>query len=274
MKVLSPVTTVIVASVFATASAYAAVQAGGVEAGAISGTASYVGADGVRVQVVPGQKIPAGVSLETGPNSTLELYLSNGAKIVLQPGTQLRITNFTQDGNGGGVPQSGFASLSKEPTSSNLQLQVTKGSLVVDASRLNPLSQVQVKTPFITASTSSAVFSLEMAGARQVVNTVSGVVTVQQSASIGTSTEVPGGRSAVFAYSTNEQGELVVAAPVVSDILPTTQTTIETAISQPPPSQTSTAQPTSGGNVPENEPFEREIDNSLPTTSPNGEGNS
>ena len=273
MKVLSPVTTVLVASVFATATAYAAAQAGGIEAGAVSGTATYVNAEGVRVQVMPGQKIPAGVLLETGPNSTLELFLSNGAKVVLQPGTQLRITNFTQDGNGGSVPTTGFAGIASEPTSSSLQLQLGKGGVVVDASRLNPLSQLQVKTPFITASTNSAVFSLEMAGARQIVNTVSGVVSVQQAATIGASINVPEGKSAVFAYSTNEQGELVVAPPVISNILPTTQETIVDAVTSRPVVPTSVKAPAVGEEpADDDEPFENIIDNSLPTNSPNGEG--
>ncbi|MDR2982215.1 MAG: hypothetical protein LBV12_08220 [Puniceicoccales bacterium] len=151
---------------------------GGIEAGTVTGTAWAVTPDGNQVQIQPGQKIPANAQISTDSGSALELFFSNGATVVLQPNTRIQIPVFTQNPNG--VPASGYDKISREPSSSRLQIVVVSGSAIIDGARLNPLSSLEARTPVFSAVSQGGVLAVVSDGPNSSIGAISGGAEVRQ----------------------------------------------------------------------------------------------
>ncbi len=84
----------------------------------------------------------SGTTLQTGTDSTLFLVLSNGVAISLGPNTELSIERYTQEPF---PPKK--ESQQYEPSESDLQLNLSKGSLCFAFEHLSPVSQARIQTP-------------------------------------------------------------------------------------------------------------------------------
>ncbi len=83
-----------------------------------------------------------GTTLQTGTDSTLFLVLSNGVAISLGSDTELSIERYTQK-----PFSSKKESQQYEPSESQLQIRLSKGSLCCAFEHLSPVSEARVATP-------------------------------------------------------------------------------------------------------------------------------
>jgi hypothetical protein len=151
---------------------------GGIEIGTITGTAWIVTSDGNRAPIQSGQKVSINVQFETGAESALELFLSNGATVILQSNSRVQIPVFVQ--NPGNIPATNYDRISKEPSFSRLQVIVISGAAVIDGARLNSLSSLEVQTSMFSATSSNGVLSVASNQLGFSVGVVTGNVQVRQ----------------------------------------------------------------------------------------------
>lgn len=113
---------------------------------ALKGTAVTVDAASKKSPVAPGQTLVAGTVVETGADSSLSIELSNGNKLVLAPGTRVRITKFQ---------------VSDDGQFYSLELLLVRGTITGDATKGAGSSTFKVRTPCGQASLAGSSFQVE-----------------------------------------------------------------------------------------------------------------
>ena len=137
----------------------AALQSGKVQVGKVTGTATLIDAKSQRKPLESGAVFQEGSRVETGVDSTAELVFSNGASLVLTPGTLLELRTFRQ------VPSAGitdpYRQIEKDPSPSVTEVEVPRGKVIGEVRKLNALSTFSVKTPAGLVRIRGTVFSVE-----------------------------------------------------------------------------------------------------------------
>ena len=137
----------------------AALQTGKFQVGKITGTADLIDGKSQRKPLESGAIFQEGARIETGVDSTAELFLSNGSSLVLTPSTLIEVRTFRQ------VPSPDitvpYRQIEKDPSPSVTEVMVSRGKVISEVRKLNALSTFSIKTPAGLARVRSAVFSVE-----------------------------------------------------------------------------------------------------------------
>ncbi|MFM8549780.1 MAG: FecR domain-containing protein [Verrucomicrobiota bacterium] len=124
---------------------FGALQMGNVQVGKVSGSVSLIDAKSQRKPLAAGALFQEGSRVETGTDSTAELVFSNGATLLLTPGTLLELKTFRQ------VPSASivdpYRQILADPSPSVTEVELSRGKVIGEVRKLNALSTFTVKTP-------------------------------------------------------------------------------------------------------------------------------
>lgn len=170
---------VTLALIAGTAMASAAMVPGKVSAGEVTGEVWVSMEGGEKVRYQPGMTLGKGSIIETGSDSTITLYFSNGVRVYVQPSSTFRIDLYEVSGT---EPTGDFQNISKETIFSNTKLHVGNGEVIVEANGLRaPISSLVLSSPYIRASLndSNAALSLKHSETMGILSDVKGPVTAK-----------------------------------------------------------------------------------------------
>jgi hypothetical protein len=138
---------------------FGALQMGNVQVGKASGNVSLIDAKSQRKPLTAGLVFQEGNRIETAADSTAELVFSNGASLILTPGTLLEVRTFRQ------VPSAAivdpYRQIKADPSPSVTEVEVTRGKIIGEVRKLNSLSTFTVKTPVGLTRIRGTVFIVE-----------------------------------------------------------------------------------------------------------------
>ena len=146
--------------VFSSALCHAALQNGKVQVAVIKGTTSLTNPQSIKEPIATGKLFEQGYKVETGKDSTVELCLSNGSTVLINPETIIEIKTFRQ------VPSNlivdgAYQKLDKEPSPSVVEISVTQGKIIGEVRKLNPQSSFTIKSPSGVARIRGTVYSVQ-----------------------------------------------------------------------------------------------------------------
>ena len=145
---------------FSSALCHAALQNGKVQVSVIKGDSSLINPQSIKEPIVKGKLFEQGYKVQTSKDSTVELCLSNGSTILVNPETSIEIRTFRQ------VPsnlivEGAYQKLDKEPSPSVVEVFVSKGKIIGEARKLNPQSSFTIKSPAGVARIRGTVYTVE-----------------------------------------------------------------------------------------------------------------
>ncbi len=249
------------------ANAMAALVAGNVEVGSVTGKVNASFGSGNRVAVSTGAVLNAGATLYCAGDSSAELYFANGVKAVMLPGSELRITKFDIEQNGQ-VPTAGYKGITKEPSNSRTQVYVNSGKVLFEARSLNvPVSEFKVTTPLAVATVNGTVFYVEQADIYVKVGCAEGSVSVLPRVSVGAPVTL--GEKETVVYRLRKSGETIEG--VFEAVRPMGEGDYAGVLEQAERSSASNGQFVQGG-IEVDLDSEAVIDHTLILVSPNGDG--
>jgi len=146
--------------IFSSALCHAALQNGKLQVSIIKGQSSLINPQSIKEPVVKGKLFEQGYKVETNKDSTVELCLSNGSTILVNPDTLLEVRTFRQVASNL-IVEGAYQQLDKEPSPSVVEIYVIKGKIVGEARKLNPQSSFTIKSPAGVARIRGTVFSVE-----------------------------------------------------------------------------------------------------------------
>jgi len=146
--------------IFSSALCHAALQNGKLQVSIIKGQSSLINPQSIKEPVVKGKLFEQGYKVETNKDSTVELCLSNGSTILVNPDTLLEVRVFRQVASNL-IVEGAYQKLDKEPSPSVVEIYVIKGKIVGEARKLNPQSSFTIKSPAGVARIRGTVFSVE-----------------------------------------------------------------------------------------------------------------
>jgi hypothetical protein len=146
--------------IFSSALCHAALQNGKLQVSIIKGQSSLINPQSIKEPVVKGKLFEQGYKVETNKDSTVELCLSNGSTILVNPDTLLEVRVFRQVASNL-IVEGAYQQLDKEPSPSVVEIYVIKGKIVGEARKLNPQSSFTIKSPAGVARIRGTVFSVE-----------------------------------------------------------------------------------------------------------------
>lgn len=145
--------------IFSSALCQAALQNGKFEVAITKGQSSLINPQSIKEPVVRGKLFEQGYKVETNKDSTVELCLSNGSTILVNPETLLEIRTFRQVASDL-IVQGAYQKLDKEPSPSVVEIFVVKGKIIGEARKLNPQSSFTIKSPAGVARIRGTVYSV------------------------------------------------------------------------------------------------------------------
>jgi len=145
---------------FSSALCHAALQNGKIQVSIIKGESSLINPQSIKEPVVKGKLFEQGYKVETKKDSTVELCLSNGSTILVNPETLVEIRTFRQVASNL-IVEGAYQQLDKEPSPSVVEIFVVKGKIIGEARKLNPQSSFTIKSPAGVARIRGTVYSLE-----------------------------------------------------------------------------------------------------------------
>ena len=146
--------------IFSSALCHAALQNGKFEVGITKGQSSLINPQSIKEPVVKGKLFEQGYKVETNKDSTVELCLSNGSTILVNPETLLEIRTFRQVASNL-IIEGAYQKLDKEPSPSVVEIYVVKGKIIGEVRKLNPQSSFTIKSPAGVARIRGTVYSVE-----------------------------------------------------------------------------------------------------------------
>ncbi len=146
--------------IFSSALCHAALQNGKLEVSIIKGQSSLINPQSIKEPAVKGKLFEQGYKVETNKDSTIELCLSNGSTILVNPETLLEIRTFRQVASDL-IVQGAYQKLDKEPSPSVVEIFVVKGKIIGEARKPNPQSSFTIKSPAGVARIRGTVYSVE-----------------------------------------------------------------------------------------------------------------
>ena len=145
---------------FSSALCHAALQNGKLEVSIIKGQSSLINPQSIKEPVVKGKLFEQGYKVETTKDSTVELCLSNGSTILVNPETLVEVRTFRQVASNL-IIEGAYQKLDKEPSPSVVEVFVVKGKIIGEARKLNPQSSFTIKSPAGVARIRGTVYSVE-----------------------------------------------------------------------------------------------------------------
>ena len=145
---------------FSAAMSHAALQNGKLQVATAKGQSSLTDPKSVKEVVVSGKLFEQGDKVETNKESTVELCLSNGSTLLLNPETLIEVRTFRQVASNL-IVEGAYQKLEKEPSPSVVEIQVVKGKIIGEVRKLNPQSSFTIKTPAGVARIRGTVYSVE-----------------------------------------------------------------------------------------------------------------
>ena len=146
--------------IFSSALCHAALQNGKFEVAITKGQSSLINPQSIKEPVVKGKIFEQGYKVETNKDSTIELCLSNGSTILVNPETLLEIRTFRQVASNL-IIEGAYQKLDKEPSPSVVEIYVVKGKIIGEVRKLNPQSSFTIKSPAGVARIRGTVYSVE-----------------------------------------------------------------------------------------------------------------
>jgi len=146
--------------IFSSALCHAALQNGKFQVSITKGESLLTNPQSIKEPVVKGKLFEQGYKVETKKDSTVELCLSNGSTILVNPDTLLEIRVFRQVASNL-IVEGAYQKLDKEPTPSVVEIYVIKGKVIGEARKLNPQSSFTIKSPAGVARIRGTVYSVE-----------------------------------------------------------------------------------------------------------------
>lgn len=155
--------------------AYANAQSGSIKVGSLTGNVTVINGSGSSVTATSDYIFTPPATIVTDGDSSILLYLSNGAVLEIKPGSRVEITHFSQEPFET-VDSDPFRPLQPEQSSSQVSVRVVSGSVAANVSGLNSGSTFLVSTPTsdIQVNNALAVVSYDPATANTQVTNVSG----------------------------------------------------------------------------------------------------
>ena len=145
---------------FSSALCHAALQNGKLEVSIIKGQSSLINPQSIKEPVVKGKVFEQGYKVETTKDSTVELSLSNGSTILVNPETLVEVRTFRQVASNL-IIEGAYQKLDKEPSPSVVEVFVVKGKIIGEVRKLNPQSSFTIKSPAGVARIRGTVYSVE-----------------------------------------------------------------------------------------------------------------
>ena len=146
--------------IFSSALCHAALQNGKFQVSITKGESLLTNPQSIKEPVVKGKLFEQGYKVETKKDSTVELCLSNGSTILVNPDTLLEVRVFRQVASNL-IVEGAYQKLDKEPTPSVVEIYVIKGKIIGEARKLNPQSSFTIKSPAGVARIRGTVYSVE-----------------------------------------------------------------------------------------------------------------
>ena len=146
--------------IFSSALCHAALQNGKLQVSIIKGQSSLINPQSIKEPVVKGKLFEQGYKVQTNKDSTVELCLSNGSTILVNPDTLLEVRTFRQVSSNL-IVEGAYQKLDKEPSPSVVEIYVVKGKIIGEARKLNPQSSFTIKSPAGVARIRGTVYSVE-----------------------------------------------------------------------------------------------------------------
>jgi hypothetical protein len=146
--------------IFSSALSHAALQNGKFEVAITKGQSSLINPQSIKEPVVKGKLFEQGYKVETNKDSTVELSLSNGSTILVNPETLLEVRVFRQVASNL-IVEGAYQKLDKEPSPSVVEVFVIKGKIIGEVRKLNPQSSFTIKSPAGVARIRGTVYSVE-----------------------------------------------------------------------------------------------------------------
>ncbi|MDR2982473.1 MAG: FecR domain-containing protein [Puniceicoccales bacterium] len=274
--VATPVSTSIRASFIAAAlavgavTAAAAMQQGQIEVGSVRGNVTASFRNGEASPLQTGSMVNSGVKVACGRDSTAELLLANGSRVIVQPNTELLITKFDIEPTGS-VPSAKFDQLSAEPSFSSTLLNMERGKIIVEVRKLKvPVSDFKIRTPFLTADVKGTAFYVEQSNTYAKVGNVVGSVAVSPLLQLGAPVVLQQDQMVIYRLGEGHEESQGGLYGRVQPIDPTERQDASNQLSGGDPSAPGSPMP-SDEQGPDRVKPEMPIDNSIVNTSPNGE---
>lgn len=146
--------------IFSSALCQAALQNGKFEVAITKGQSSLINPQSIKEPVVKGKLFEQGYKVETNKDSSVELCLSNGSTILVNPDTLLEVRVFRQVASNL-IVEGAYQKLDKEPSPSVVEVFVIKGKIIGEVRKLNPQSSFTIKSPAGVARIRGTVYSVE-----------------------------------------------------------------------------------------------------------------
>jgi hypothetical protein len=146
--------------IFSSALSHAALQNGKFEVSTIKGQSSLINPQSIKEPMVKGKLFEQGYKVETNKDSTVELCLSNGSTILVNPETLVEVRTFRQVASNL-IVEGAYQKLDKEPSPSVVEVFVIKGKIIGEVRKLNPQSSFTIKSPAGVARIRGTVYSVE-----------------------------------------------------------------------------------------------------------------
>ncbi len=146
--------------IFSTALSHAALQNGKVQVAITKGVSILTNPQSIREPMAPGKLFEQGYKVDTAKDSTVELCLSNGSTILINPETTVEIRTFRQVASNL-IVDGAYQKLDKEPSPSVVEVFVSRGKIIGEVRKLNPQSSFTIKSPAGVARIRGTVYSVQ-----------------------------------------------------------------------------------------------------------------
>jgi hypothetical protein len=174
MKFFKLITVALIALLGCTGLAQA--QQGEIKAFIVNGSVQSKSLDGKLTPIARGDTVAIGTTIVTGADGSALLVFSNGAAMQVKPNSNVQVIKFDQAAFD--ASEGSFLRLSKDPSKSTTELNITKGTLSGQVKQLNldAGSTFTVDTPAGSAGIRGTIptFTVETDGAGKVISVTIG----------------------------------------------------------------------------------------------------
>lgn len=146
--------------IFSSALCHAALQNGKVQVAITKGQSTLINPQDIKEPIASGKLFEQGYKVETSKDSTVELCLSNGSTVLVNPETLVEIRTFRQVASSL-IVEGAYQKLDKEPSPSVVEIFVVRGKIIGEVRKLNPQSSFTIKSPAGVARIRGTVYSVE-----------------------------------------------------------------------------------------------------------------
>lgn len=183
----------------------------------VTGTVTWQdSATGESKALVADQLLPIGAIINTAEASSAALIFSSGATALIGEKSQVIVSKFQQELFGSDLVKSSGA----EPSVSDTELLLNKGTVTSRVAKLKPKSNYSVRTPIGAAGVRGTTYQVLYDSVNKTlrVATAEGKVVFRTPDNV--ELPVDGGKDIVLTFETNDAGEITVTSTVAGNIPP------------------------------------------------------